>query len=191
VHKQFLDAFARFGASLVKLNVQGSCEGLAFFMGDLSVDHIDLVAHKHLGYIFRSMHFDLFDPILNILKSFTLIDCIGKYYPHGSSIVCLCDSLKLLLASSVPNLKSNFVFADHDSFDFEVDSYGCEMGCHEVVITKFKQHVRLTHTAVAYYQQLYVVVVILTLLHLNIIKTIRSVRFGEENRPPFNEGLAT
>jgi len=50
------------------------------------------------------MYFDLFDPILYVFKSLPLIDGVGKYYPHGSSIIGLSDSFELFLTCSIPNL---------------------------------------------------------------------------------------
>ena len=51
------------------------------------------------------MHFDLFDPIFNIVEGGAVIDCISEHYPHGSPIIGLRDGLKSLLAGGVPNLQ--------------------------------------------------------------------------------------
>ena len=97
------------------------------------------------------MNFDLLDPVLNVFKGLPFVDCIGEYDTHGSPIVSLSDSFKLFLASSIPNLEPNFVLADDNGLDFEVNAYSSEMRSHEVVITKLEQHICLANAAVAYY----------------------------------------
>lgn len=94
------------------------------------------------------MYLDLFDPILYILEGLPLIDGVGKYNAHGSPVVSLSDGFKLFLSCSVPYLQPNFVFSNHDSLDFEVNADGGQVWGHEVVITKFKQHVRLSDSTI-------------------------------------------
>ena len=69
------------------------------------------------------MNFDLLDPVLNVFKGLPFVDCIGEYDTHGSPIVSLSDSFKLFLASSIPNLEPNFVLADDNGLDFEVNAW--------------------------------------------------------------------
>jgi len=98
------------------------------------------------------MYFDLFDPVLYVFKGLPFIYGVSEDNAHGAPVVGLSDSFELFLASSVPNLQPDFVFADEYGFDFEIDADSGEVGSHEVVITELKQHVGFAHPAVTYYQ---------------------------------------
>jgi hypothetical protein len=51
------------------------------------------------------MGFDLFDPILYIIKGSSIVYRIRENNAHGSPIVGLSDGLETLLPSGVPNLQ--------------------------------------------------------------------------------------
>lgn len=68
------------------------------------------------------MGLDLFEPVLHGVERGTIVDSIGHYYTHCSSVISLCDCLKSLLPSSIPNLHSNLLPVDVDSLDLEVDA---------------------------------------------------------------------
>jgi hypothetical protein len=70
------------------------------------------------------------------------------------------------LASCIPNLQSNLVLTNIDSFYLEINAYGCEMGCHEIILAELKQHVGLTHSTIADDKQFNEVVIVLVLAHV-------------------------
>jgi hypothetical protein len=111
------------------------------------------------------MHFDLFDPIFDILETLPFVYGVSEDYPHGSSVVSLRNSLKLLLPRCIPNLQPDFVLADSDGLDLEVNADCGEMRCHEVVLAELQQHVGLTDSTVANHQQFNEVIIVLILLH--------------------------
>jgi hypothetical protein len=115
--------------------------------------------------------FDLFKPVLNILKCFSFVDGVGENDAHGSSVVCLGDCFELLLASCVPDLETYFMVSDSDGFYLEIYSDGGEMRCHESVIAKLEQHIGFANSTVPDNKQFYMVVVVLIAMHVLIIKS--------------------
>ena len=99
------------------------------------------------------MQFDLFDPVLNVIKTVSLIDSVSEDDTHGSSIISLGDCFELLLSGSIPNLQTDSVLANHDGFGFEVDADGGEVRCHKIVLAVFEEHVCLADPTIANNQQ--------------------------------------
>lgn len=85
------------------------------------------------------------------MERLSVIDSVGQYNTHCTTIISLGDGFKPLLPCSVPNLKSDFMFANVDGFNFEIDSYGRKMRGHEVVLCESKQHICLTNPTVSNY----------------------------------------
>jgi hypothetical protein len=50
------------------------------------------------------MHFDLFDPIFDIIEGGSLIDGVGQNNAHGTSVVSLSDCFEPLLSGGIPYL---------------------------------------------------------------------------------------
>jgi len=92
----------------------------ALFQTNFSFVRITLIAHKYLDNVRRSMSFDLFHPVLDIIKWVPIIDCIGQNNSHCSPIIRLCDCFKTLLSCSVPDLKLNLRASQVEHFGFEI-----------------------------------------------------------------------
>ena len=69
------------------------------------------------------MHFDLFDPVFDIVEGGSIIDCVGEDDAHGSFVVGLSDGLEPFLPGSIPYLEPNFFLIYFDCFDFEIDAW--------------------------------------------------------------------
>ena len=68
------------------------------------------------------MHFDLFDPVLDIVETCSIIDGICKDDTHGTSVVCLCDRFETLLSCSIPDLKLDSAGSHIEYFGFKIDA---------------------------------------------------------------------
>lgn len=68
------------------------------------------------------MHFDLFDPVFNVVEGVPIVDGIGKDDAHGSSVVGLCDSFEPFLSCGIPDLKFDLMAVHVDKFCFEIDA---------------------------------------------------------------------
>ena len=84
--------------------------------------HIRLIPYQDLDNIICCMHFDLFDPVFDLLKRLSIINGICHDYSHSPTIVCLSNCFESLLSCCIPYLQSYFLAIDIDSFDFEVDT---------------------------------------------------------------------
>jgi hypothetical protein len=69
------------------------------------------------------MHFDLFDPILDIVEGVAVFDGVSQDNTHSSSVVCLCDCFESLLTGCIPDLQFKFRAAHVYIFGFEVDAW--------------------------------------------------------------------
>jgi hypothetical protein len=99
------------------------------------------------------MHFYLLDPILNILKRLAFVYGVSEHNAHSPSVVGLRDGFESLLASRIPNLEPDFIFANGNSLNLEIDSDCGEMRSHEIILTEPEEHVRLADAAVANHEQ--------------------------------------
>lgn len=50
------------------------------------------------------MHFDLFDPIIDVVKGGTVVNSVGQHDSHGTAVVGLSDGFEALLTCCVPDL---------------------------------------------------------------------------------------
>ena len=96
------------------------------------------------------MQLDLFDPILNIIKTISLINCISQNDAHSSSIVSLSDSFEFFLPSSIPNLKSDFLFPNAERFRLEINSDGGEVWGHKIALTVPQEQIGFANSTIAY-----------------------------------------
>ena len=69
------------------------------------------------------MHFDLSDPVSNVIERFFRRAIICKNDAHSSLIISLSNSSESLLSGSVPNLKFDILAIDVDSLNLEVNTY--------------------------------------------------------------------
>jgi hypothetical protein len=69
------------------------------------------------------VHFDLSDPVSNVIERFFRCAIICKNDAHSSLIISLSNSSESLLSGSVPNLKFDILAIDIDSLNLEVNTY--------------------------------------------------------------------
>ena len=69
------------------------------------------------------MSLDLFEPVLDIVKSAFLGAVVDEDDAHGSLIVGLCDGSESLLSSCVPDLELDSLVLHINRLDLEVDTY--------------------------------------------------------------------
>jgi hypothetical protein len=69
------------------------------------------------------MHFDLFGPVLDVVKGSAVVNGVGEDDAHGPSIVCLSYCLEALLSRSVPNLKLHSVARHVQHFSLEINAW--------------------------------------------------------------------
>ena len=69
------------------------------------------------------MHFDLFYPVLDIIKAGAVVDSVGEDDAHSPSIVGLGDGLEAFLPGGVPDLKFDSGVAHIDDLGLEVDAW--------------------------------------------------------------------
>jgi hypothetical protein len=69
------------------------------------------------------VHFDLPDPISNVIERFFRCAIICKNDSHSSLIISLSNSSESLLPGSVPNLKFDILAIDVDCLNLEVNTY--------------------------------------------------------------------
>ena len=69
------------------------------------------------------MLFNLFQPVLDIVKGAFLSAIVDKDDTHCALVVCLRDSAEAFLASCVPHLKLDSLILHVDGLDLEVDAY--------------------------------------------------------------------
>lgn len=169
IGEKVIDVLSGLGAGLEESHCQRLGQLLPLLFRHLSfLAEVCLVANQHFRNVFRGMHFDLFDPVLYILKCLPFVDGVGEYYSHGAPVVGLSDGLKFLLAGSVPDLQAYSMFAHENGFDFEVDADSGEMRSHKVVIAVLKEHISFPDTAVPNHQQFDVVIIVLILMHVRL-----------------------
>ena len=136
-HKNLLDILSSLGTSLKEINSNFLCQSCSLLKANFSITDIRFISDQYFEDTIRCVQLDLFDPIFNIFKRLSLIDCVCEYDSHGASVVGLGNGFEFLLTGCIPNLQSYFLFSYHDGFGFEVDADGGEVGNHEVVLTKF------------------------------------------------------
>ena len=96
------------------------------------------------------MQLDLFDPILNIIKTISLIDRISQNDAHSSSIVSLSDSFEFFLSGSIPNLKSDFLLPNAERFSLEINSNGGEVWGHKIALAVSQEQIGFANSTIAY-----------------------------------------
>ena len=69
------------------------------------------------------MHFDLFDPVFDVVEGGSIIDCVGEDDAHGSFVVGLSDGLEPFLPGSIPNLQFDPRITHIKYFRLEVDAF--------------------------------------------------------------------
>ena len=129
----------------------------------------------HLFFIFRPISFvgneyfldvgdrmlvNLFEPILNVIKSDLFSTIVHQEDTHGSFVVCLCNRSKSLLSRSVPNLQLYRLIGNIYSFYPEVYPDGRHVGCWELVVRKSQEQTSFAHTTITDDDQLKKIIVL-------------------------------
>ena len=148
MHEHLLYILPGLGAGLEEVNSHLLGQSLPLLVPNPPIAHIRLIPHKNFHDIVRCVQFDLFDPVLDVVKTFPFVNGVSEYDAHGSPIVGLCDGFKFLLACGIPNLQPDFFLANHEGFGFEVDADGGEMRGHKVILAVFKKHIGLADSTI-------------------------------------------
>ncbi len=83
------------------------------------------------------------------MKGFLICNRINEDNTSGAFIIGLGDGFKALLSSSIPNLHFDFDAVDVDSFDFEVDAYGGDVGHFIFLIDVTEEYIGFANSSVA------------------------------------------
>lgn len=91
----------------------------------------------------------LFEPVLETVKGFPIINSIDKDNSSGTFVIGLSNGLEPFLASSIPDLHFDFDAVDRDSFDFEIDSDGGNVSHLVFFIHVSEQYVGFAYSSVS------------------------------------------
>lgn len=148
MHKHLLYILPGLSAGLEEVNSHLLGQSLSLLIPNPPIAHIRLIPYKNFHNIVRCVQFDLFDPVLDVIKTFPFVNSVSEYDTHGASVVGLCDGFKFLLTCGIPNLQPNFFLTNHEGFGFEVDANGSKMRGHKIILTIFKKHIGLTNSTI-------------------------------------------
>lgn len=92
---------------------------------------------------------DLFKPVLQTIKGFSIINSINKHNPCCTFVICFRNSFEPLLSSSIPNLHFYFDPLHWDGLDFKVNSNGSDMRHLIFLVYVSKQYIGFSHRTVS------------------------------------------
>ena len=116
-----IDSFKSRSLEMLHSQLILSCKFLSFFIRDLLlVTQITLCADYHLGNTFLATFIKSLIQCNQFLQAIFLCGIVNEYDSICSFVICLCDSVKSLLANSVPDWQSDLNIADLDFFYLKI-----------------------------------------------------------------------
>lgn len=100
----------------------GQCLSL-FCFNNFFVKQITFISYQDFLNVGISMHFNLSDPIPNIVEALLRCAIVCQYYTHCSLVIGLCDGSKPFLSSSIPYLQFDISAIDIYGFYLEINTY--------------------------------------------------------------------
>ncbi len=145
------DVIIIFSAAFQELNSIFFSKCFSFSLRDLPlwIRDVGLVANNDFGNVLRLALIYLFEPVLETVKGFPIINSIDKDNSSGTFVIGLSNGLEPFLASSIPDLHFDFDAVDRDSFDFEIDSDGGNVSHLVFFIHVSEQYVGFAYSSVS------------------------------------------
>ena len=122
VVEKFIDIAATLGWSFEVCQTMLFSKLLALLTGNNTVFQVNFVRYKDFSDPFTSVCLNLLEPVGDVVEGSLFSAIIYQYNPHGSFVICLCNSPKALLPCCVPYLQLHSLIFNRDGFDLEINS---------------------------------------------------------------------
>ena len=110
--------------------------------------------------------FNLIKPSFYMSKGVSSRDIIDQQCSYSTPVIGSSYRSKVLLASSIPNLKFYSFITNCNSFSSEFYSNGDIMSCSCFILNKLKDNTRFAHTCIAYDYKFEEVIIIVHVCYL-------------------------